>query len=159
MDAPAGFPQRTLDMLFGQGQYVTIVTQINYDLAVYAQIGAAVVRARKVLPNKAAGDQLSKVVQSSSELFSEFESHLMQLAGKIFGDVDTAMPVMKQLAFEYANKYCKETLRTHKNKSLNDMIGLCRDIGGNCHDICCYCCLCHCCESKCSGCHYCQQVG
>ncbi|KAL6048285.1 hypothetical protein STEG23_021464 [Scotinomys teguina] len=53
------------------------------------------------------------------------------LAGKIFGDVDTAMPVIKQLAFENANKYCKEALRAHKNKSLNDMIRLCRDIDGN----------------------------
>ncbi|KAL6070452.1 hypothetical protein STEG23_032328 [Scotinomys teguina] len=55
----------------------------------------------------------------------------MQLAGKIFGDVDTAMSVIKQLAFENANKYCKEALRAHKNKNLNDMIRLCRDIVGN----------------------------
>ncbi|KAL6087837.1 hypothetical protein STEG23_011788 [Scotinomys teguina] len=55
----------------------------------------------------------------------------MQLTGKIFGDADTAMPVIKQLAFENANKYCKEALRTHKNKSLNDIIRLCRDIDRN----------------------------
>ncbi|KAL6033486.1 hypothetical protein STEG23_016303 [Scotinomys teguina] len=78
-------------MLFGQGQYATIAAQINYDPAVYAQIGAAAVRAWKALPNKAAGDQLSKV-QGSSESYSEFVSCLMQLAGKIFRDVDTAMP-------------------------------------------------------------------
>ncbi|KAL6031335.1 hypothetical protein STEG23_011943 [Scotinomys teguina] len=131
MNAQAGFPQRTLDMLFGQGQYATIAAQINYDPAVYAQIGAAAVRAWKALPNKAAGDQLSKVVQGSSEPYSEFVSRLMQLAGKIFGDADTAMPVIKQLAFENANKYCKEALRAHKDKSLNDMIRLCRDIDGN----------------------------
>ncbi|KAL6091039.1 hypothetical protein STEG23_037054 [Scotinomys teguina] len=58
-------------------------------------------------------------------------SPAMQLAGKIFGDADTAMPVIKQLAFENANKYCKEALRAHKDKSLNDMIRLCRDIDGN----------------------------
>ncbi|KAL6091705.1 hypothetical protein STEG23_017444 [Scotinomys teguina] len=131
MYAQAGFPQRTLDMLFGQGQYTTITAQINYDPAVHAQIGAAEVRAWKALPNKAAGDQLSKVVQGSSELYSEFVSLLMQLAGKIFGDVDTAMPVIKQLAFENANKYCKEALRAHKDKSLYDIIRLCRDIDGN----------------------------
>ncbi|KAL6089418.1 hypothetical protein STEG23_038290 [Scotinomys teguina] len=118
-------------MLFGQGQYATIATQINHDPAVYAQIGAAAVQAWKVLSNKAAGDQLSKVVQGSSEPYSEFVSRLMQLAGKIFGDADTAMPVIKQLAFENANKYCKEALRAHKDKSLYDIIRLCRDIDGN----------------------------
>ncbi|KAL6092542.1 hypothetical protein STEG23_030495 [Scotinomys teguina] len=118
-------------MLFGQGQYITIVAQINYDPVVYAQIGAAAVQAWKALPNKAAGDQLSEVVQGSLELYSEFVSCLMQLVGKIFGDVDTAMPVIKQLAFENANEYCKEALRAHKNKSLNDMIRLCRDIDRN----------------------------
>ncbi|KAL6092328.1 hypothetical protein STEG23_014960 [Scotinomys teguina] len=29
-----------------------------------------------------------------------------KLAGKIFGNVDTAIHVIKQLAFENANKYC-----------------------------------------------------
>ncbi|KAL6084080.1 hypothetical protein STEG23_022548 [Scotinomys teguina] len=118
-------------MLFGQGQYANIATQINYDPAVYAQIGAAAVQAWTALHNTAAGDQLSKVVQGSSEPFSKFVSCLMQLAGKIFGDVDTAMPVIKQLVFENANKYCKEALRAHKDKILNDMIRLCRDIDGN----------------------------
>ncbi|KAL6085183.1 hypothetical protein STEG23_010164 [Scotinomys teguina] len=115
-------------MLFGQGQYATFAAQINYDPA---QIRAAVVWAWKAFPNKVAGDQFSKVVQGSLELYSEFVSCLMQLAGKILGDVDTVMPVIKQLAFENANKYCKEALRTHKNKSLNDMIRICRDIDGN----------------------------
>ncbi|KAL6083289.1 hypothetical protein STEG23_021779 [Scotinomys teguina] len=55
----------------------------------------------------------------------------MELPWKIFGDADTAMPVIKQLAFENANKYCKEALRAHKDKILNNMIGLCRDIDGN----------------------------
>ncbi|KAL6084421.1 hypothetical protein STEG23_030680 [Scotinomys teguina] len=95
MNAQAGFPQRTLDMLLGQGQYATIAAQVNYDPAVYAQIGAAVIPSWKACPNKAAGDQLSKVVQVSSEPDSEFVSCLMQLAGKIFGDIDTAMPVIK----------------------------------------------------------------
>lgn len=41
--------------------------QINYDPAVYLQIATAAIRASKSLPNKAAGDQLSKVIQGSSE--------------------------------------------------------------------------------------------
>lgn len=43
-----------------------------------------------------------------SEHFQDFVSHLLQLAGKILGDTDQAMPVIKQLAFKNANKYSKE---------------------------------------------------
>lgn len=114
-NAAAGFPQRNLDMLTGAGQYNTLAAQITYDPAVYAQIATAAVRAWKNLPNKGAGDQLSKVMQGPSEPFSEFVDRLLQLAGKLFGDADQAMPIVKQLAFENANKYYKKAIRPHKN--------------------------------------------
>ncbi|KAL6036675.1 hypothetical protein STEG23_021822 [Scotinomys teguina] len=58
----------------------------------------------KLFPIKLLEIKLSKVVQGSSESYSEFVSRLMELAWKTFGDADTAMPVIKQLAFENANK-------------------------------------------------------
>lgn len=130
-NAAAGFPARNLEMLTGSGQYATLQAQILYDPAVYAQISVAATRAWKGLPNKAAGEQLSKVIQGPSEPFAEFVDRLLQLAGRVFGDVDQAMPIVKQLAFENANKYCKEAIRPHKNKSLNDYLKLCRDIDGH----------------------------
>ncbi|KAL6082841.1 hypothetical protein STEG23_030393 [Scotinomys teguina] len=99
-NAAAGFPGRNLDMLIGAGQYANLAAQIRYDPTVYAQISAAAMRAWKALPNKASGEQLSKVIQGPSEPFSEFVDHLLQLAGKIFGNADQAMPIVKQLAFE-----------------------------------------------------------
>ncbi|KAL6030583.1 hypothetical protein STEG23_036540 [Scotinomys teguina] len=80
-------------MLIGAGQYADLAAQIQYDPAVYAQISAAAMRAWKALPNKASGEQLSKVIQGPSEPFSEFVDHLLQLAGKIFGNADQAMPI------------------------------------------------------------------
>ncbi|KAL6062607.1 hypothetical protein STEG23_004221 [Scotinomys teguina] len=87
-------------MLTGAGQYAALVEQIRYYPVVYAQISGAAMRAWKALPNKASGEQLSKVIQGLSEPFSEFVDRLLQLAGKIFGNADQAMPIVKQLAFE-----------------------------------------------------------
>lgn len=129
-NAAAGFPDRNLEMLTGTGAYATLGRQILYHPAVYAQISAAAGRAWKALPNKAAGDQLSKILQGPSEPFSEFVDRLLQLVGRIFGDTDNAMPLVRQLAFENANKYCKEALQPHKTRSLNDYIHICRDIDG-----------------------------
>ncbi|KAL6040765.1 hypothetical protein STEG23_017473, partial [Scotinomys teguina] len=92
-NAAAGFPGRNLDMLTGTGQYADLAAQIQYDPAVYAQIIAAAMRAWKALPNKASGEQLSKVIQRPSEPFSEFVDRLLQLAGKIFGNADRVMPI------------------------------------------------------------------
>lgn len=75
----------------------------------------------------AAGDQISKVIQGPSEPFQEFVDRLLQMAGKLFGDLDTAMPIVKQLAFENANKYYKEAIRPHMSKSLNKYNKLCKD--------------------------------
>ncbi|KAI5944701.1 BTB/POZ domain-containing protein KCTD19 [Manis javanica] len=46
----------------------------------------------------------------------------MQTAGRIFGDVDTAMPLVKQLAYKQANKWCREAIRPWKNKDLSTYI-------------------------------------
>ncbi|KAL6040094.1 hypothetical protein STEG23_000095 [Scotinomys teguina] len=81
--------------------------QIAYDPGTYAQIANAAGQAWKSLPNIAPGEQISKVLQGPSEPYADFVSWFLQLAGKIFGDSDQAMTVVKQLAYENANKYCK----------------------------------------------------
>ena len=103
-------------MLTGAGTYDDLQQQILYDLEVFAQIAAAATKAWKALPNKAAGDQLSKVLQGPSEPFQDYVDRLLQLAGRLFGDETTAMPIIKQLVFENANKYYKEALRPHKQR-------------------------------------------
>lgn len=55
------------------------------------------------------------------------------MTGKLFGDADTAMPIVKQLAFENANKYRKEAIWPRRSKSLNDYIKICKEIDGAYH--------------------------
>ena len=106
INANARVPQRNVKMLTGTGPYAELHNQIQYDPAVYVQISSAAIRAWKYLSNKAARNQLFKVTQGPSEPFQEFVDRLLQLAGKLFGDADTAMPIVKQLAFEK----CKQIL-------------------------------------------------
>ena len=96
--------------------------QIVYDPAIYARIAAAAVKAWKTLPNKGSREQLSKILQGFSEPYSEFIDRLLQVGSHIFGDVNSAMPVVKHLAFENANKFCQEVLRPHRDGDLNDFI-------------------------------------
>ena len=68
------------------------------------------------------------MIQGPNEAYADFVARLMQTAGRVFGDVDTAMPLIKQLAYEQANKWCKEALRPWKAKDLSTYIKVCRDI-------------------------------
>lgn len=120
-------PTKNTDMLIGEVQYAGLAVQIDCDPTVCAQ---KAVTGIKTLPNKGAGKQLSKVLQGSSEPYSGFVDCLLQLGSHILGDVDTVMIVIKQLAYENANKCCQLAVHPHRNRSLNDDIQLCRDIDG-----------------------------
>lgn len=128
-NAQAGHPQRDIGMLTGEGQYSDHQQQLLYDPGVYAQIATATCRAWGTLPAK--GDlqgQLSKVIQGPNEPYSAFVDRLLVPVGRVFGDADQAMPLVKQLAYENANKWCKEAIRPWKHKDLGAYIKLCRDI-------------------------------
>lgn len=112
----AGNNQWNLDMLMDTGQYLGQHHQVKFPPAVYQQIATAAVRAWKTL--QGSGDlqgQLSKVLQGPNEPYANFLARLMQTAGRIFGDAETAMPLVKQLAYEQANKWCREAIRPWKN--------------------------------------------
>lgn len=127
-NAAVGHADRSLEMLTGTGPFEGIQQQVNYDLGVYAQITNAALGAWKALPNANTGDQLSKVLQGPAEPFQEFVDRIMQVATKIFGNLEPAMPVIKHIAFENANKYCQDALRSHRDKSLHDYLKICRHI-------------------------------
>ena len=51
------------------------------------------------------------------------------MVSRVFGEVETAMPFVVQLAYENANKFCQEAIRPWKNKrDLSIYIKLCKDI-------------------------------
>lgn len=57
-------------------------------------------------------------------------ARLMQIAGRLLGDSDAGMLLVKQLAYENANAACQAALRPFKKKgNLSDYIRLCSDIG------------------------------
>ncbi|ERE90008.1 protease-like protein [Cricetulus griseus] len=87
------------DMLLRQGRFAN--QQNGYPPQVYDLLNAIATWAWKALPNRGeVSGNLTKIIQGPTEPFSDFVARLVEVAGKIFGDSDTAMPLIKQLAYE-----------------------------------------------------------
>ena len=92
-----------IDMLMGQGNFAN--NQTGYPIQVYEQINNCALRAWKMLSGTGdLGASLSKVIQVPNEKFADFLALLVETAGRVFPNVDAAMPLVKQLAYEQANK-------------------------------------------------------
>ncbi|KAL6083443.1 hypothetical protein STEG23_000482 [Scotinomys teguina] len=84
------------DMLLGQGRFA--ILQTGYPVQVYEQINKIGMKAWKALPNKGeVSGNLTKIVQGPMGPFSDFVACMVEPASRIFGDPDTAMPLIKQL--------------------------------------------------------------
>lgn len=124
-------PQRhwDADMLLGQGRFA--LDQTAYPEQVYAQINDIAVKAWKALPNRGeVSGNLTKVLQGSTKPFSDFVARMVEAATKIFGDPDTAMPLIKQLVYEQCTKECRVAITPYKHKGLEVWMKVCREIGG-----------------------------
>jgi len=73
---------------------------------------------------------LTKILQGPMEPFSDFVARLVEAAGRVFGDPDTAMPLIKQLAYEQCTKECQAAITPYKNKGLEAWMKVCREIEG-----------------------------
>ncbi|XP_028617453.1 igE-binding protein-like [Grammomys surdaster] len=106
-NAAQGQAAWSFDMLMGQGQWSN--NQTAYPPQVYAQINTIAEKAWKALPNKGeVSGNLTKIVQGATEPFSDFVARMMEAAGRIFGDPDTAMPLIQQLIFEQCTRESAE---------------------------------------------------
>lgn len=124
-------PQRhwEADMLLGIGRFA--LDQIGYPDQVYSQINEIAIKAWKALPNRGAvSGNLTKVLQGSTEPFSDFVARMVESATKVFGDPDTAMPLIKQLVYEQCTKECRTAITPYKHKGLEIWMKVCREIGG-----------------------------
>ncbi|XP_028644889.1 igE-binding protein-like [Grammomys surdaster] len=122
-------PQWSLDMLTGQGQWAA--NQINYPGEVYEQINKAAVKAWKSLPNKGqVTGNLTRIIQGTNETFSDFVARMMEAAGRVFGDPDTAMPLIEQLVYEQCTKEYRNAITPWKAKGINAWMKAYREIGG-----------------------------
>ncbi|XP_016072396.1 PREDICTED: endogenous retrovirus group K member 6 Gag polyprotein-like [Miniopterus natalensis] len=120
-----------LQGLLGEGQFADTPAQLQFGMGTYAQISAAARKAWKKLPNtKNVTMDLTKIRQGPDELYQDFVSRLLDAAGKLIGDGEAGVIIVRQLAFENANTACQAALRPYRHKgSLNDYIRLCQDIG------------------------------
>lgn len=124
-------PQRhwDADMLLGIGRFA--LDQTGYPDQVYTQINDIAIKAWKALPNRGAvSGNLTKVLQGPTEPFSDFVARMVESATKIFGDPDTAMPLIKQLVYEQCTKECRSAITPYKHKGLEVWMKVCREIGG-----------------------------
>ncbi|XP_059111594.1 endogenous retrovirus group K member 7 Gag polyprotein-like [Peromyscus eremicus] len=121
----------TFDMLAGEGPYRKTGQQLNFDIAVYAQVQAAAKRAWNTLPSSGRQtEDLSKIRQGPDELFQDFVSRLMQTASRLISDSEAGLLLVKQLAYENANAACQAAIRPFRKKgNISDYIRLCSDIG------------------------------
>lgn len=126
---PINQPAWNFDMLMGQGQWAN--DQTVFPAPVYDQINAAAIRAWKALPNKGeVAGNLTKILQGPTEPFSDFVARLMESAGRIFGDSESAMPLIEQLVYEQCTKECRAAITPWKSKGLTAWMKACRELGG-----------------------------
>jgi hypothetical protein len=92
-NAAAGLPNAAwnVDMLIGQGNFAN--NQTGYPIQVYEQINNCALRAWKMLSGTGdLGASLSKAIQGPNEKFADFLALLVETAGRVFPDVDAAIP-------------------------------------------------------------------
>jgi hypothetical protein len=71
------------------------------------------------------GTSLSRVIQGPNEKFADFLARLVETAGRVFPDVDAAMPPVKQLAYEQTNKPRRDAICPYKSKSMDVWLKVC----------------------------------
>uniref|UniRef100_A0A673U9C2 Retroviral nucleocapsid Gag protein p24 C-terminal domain-containing protein n=1 Tax=Suricata suricatta TaxID=37032 RepID=A0A673U9C2_SURSU len=124
-----GQPAWDVDMLLGQGCFAN--QQTGHPQVVYDQINGLCTKAWRMLPNKGQpGGNLTKILQGANESFSDFVARMVEAAGKVFGDVDTAMPLVKQLIYEQCTGDCRKAISPYKSKGLEVWMKICREMGG-----------------------------
>ena len=127
-----GGPERagwSKEMLLGQGPYAN--QQVGYSIQLFHQINHLAVRAWKAIPNRGeVSGNLTKVVQRLAEPFTDFVARMMEVAGRVFGDTEAAMPLIKQLIYEQCSEECRTAITPYKNKGIETWTRVCRELGG-----------------------------
>ena len=55
---------------------------------------------------------------------------MVEAAGRLFGDPDQAMPLIKQLIYEQCTKECRNAITPYKSRGLEVWMKVCRELGG-----------------------------
>lgn len=103
-------------MLTGEGAFTATNNQFTFELQVCEHIKMASTRALKEFPSKGeTSAYLTSIHQGAGQPFQDFAARLLQASGRIVSETEASKLIVQQLAFENANKLCKEALRAHKN--------------------------------------------
>jgi hypothetical protein len=105
--------------------------QLQYPLQAYQQIAITGTRVWQELPRKKEKTlELTSIIQGPDELYQEFVACLLQNLGRTVADTKAGNILVKQLAFEIANKACKTALWPYRKRTtLQEMIRICVDVG------------------------------
>uniref|UniRef100_A0A5F9D7F4 CCHC-type domain-containing protein n=1 Tax=Oryctolagus cuniculus TaxID=9986 RepID=A0A5F9D7F4_RABIT len=117
------------DMLNGEGAFNDENQQARCPNEVLMQVRELARRAWKIIPKKGEiKHSLTKIMQGPIGPYADFVNRLMEAAGNIFETVDEAMPLVRRLAYEQANKTCREALRPWQHKDIPTFLKICRDV-------------------------------
>ncbi|KAK1346819.1 hypothetical protein QTO34_000679 [Cnephaeus nilssonii] len=73
---------------------------------------------------------ITKIIQGPEEPYQDFVARLLQAVDRVVGDPNRGFLLVKQLAFENANRTCQEALGPYrKRESIPEFICICADIG------------------------------
>jgi hypothetical protein len=123
-NAVAGNPAWDRDMLLGQGRFAQ--QQKGYPVQVFEQVNQIAIRAWKSLPNRGeVSGNLTKIVQGPTEPSSDFVARMVEAAGRVFDDPDTAMPLIRQLVYEQCTRECKAAITPFKSKGIEAWMKVC----------------------------------
>jgi hypothetical protein len=128
-NAVAGNPAWDRDMLLGQGRFAQ--QQKGYPVQVFEQVNQIAIRAWKSLPNRGeVSGNLTKIVQGPTEPSSDFVARMVEAAGRVFDDPDTAMPLIRQLVYEQCTRECRAAITPLKSKGIEAWMKVCQELGG-----------------------------
>ncbi|XP_070439041.1 endogenous retrovirus group K member 5 Gag polyprotein-like [Equus przewalskii] len=119
----------TMDMLLGEGDYVTTNKQMLMGKEALLQVRSCAIKAWNSLPTNAKkATTLSEIRQGPQESYEDFVARLLQAVKRVITNEEAANILTKQLAFENANAPCQTLLRPiRKFGSLTDYIKQCAD--------------------------------
>jgi hypothetical protein len=113
-------------MLMGRGPFEGVDNQLQYPPQAYQQI--ALTGTRELPTKEEKTLELTSILQGPDEPYEEFVACLLQNIGRIVADAKAGSILVKQLAFENANKACKTALQPYRQRAtLQEMIRICVD--------------------------------
>lgn len=120
-----GFP-----VYMGIGRWASLDRQLQIPRNILREISSCALRAWRTLPSSENRvTPWSEIRQSPTEPYADFIARLTDVVTKTVANTTAADLVIKQLAYENANKTCQALLKTHtRDATIGDYIRLCADL-------------------------------